>query len=77
MGEKKIGNKVRKLTNFREKRTFWAKKNKLGLSLRRKKDYLGQKWGKKLGIRARNLPIFKKKRKRLFGSKKQAGAGQK
>ena len=44
--EKKIENKVQKLTNFTEKKDFSGQKNKLGLSLRRKKGFLGQKLGK-------------------------------
>jgi len=40
--------KGHKLTNFQKKKkmTFRAKKNKLGLSLKRKKGFLGQKLGK-------------------------------
>ena len=34
---------------------------------------MGQKFGEKLGIRAKNLPIQKKKRKRLLGPKNKLG----
>ena len=45
---KKIGNKVQKLTNFKEKKDFSGQKNKLGLSLSRKKGFFGFKIGKKI-----------------------------
>ena len=68
--EKKIENKVQKLTNFTEKKDVWGQTNKLGLSLRRKKkDFLGQKLLKKFSIKAKNLSIFKIKKKH-FGGKK-------
>ena len=71
--EKKIENKVQKLTNFTEKKDVWGQTNKLGLSLRRKKkDFLGQKLLKKFSIKAKNLSIFKKKKKTFWG--KKAGA---
>ena len=45
----KIGGKflkrVQKLPNFKEKKEFSGQKNKLGLSLRTKRDFLGQKSG--------------------------------
>merc|ERR1712243_244077 len=90
----KVGEKIeykgQKLTNFQKKRTFRAKKNKLGFSLRTKKRIFGQKLGKKFRIKAKNLPILKKKntlfmpknklglslrKKRIFWvQKKQAGS---
>ena len=44
-----------------------GQKKKPGLSLRRKKEFFGPKFGKKLSIRAK-IDQFKKKR--LFGPKK-------
>ena len=39
----KCGNKVQKLTDFKEKKNISCQKNKLGLSLRRKNDSQGNK----------------------------------
>ena len=73
--EKKIENKVQKLTNFTEKKDVWGQTNKLGLSLRRKKkgffgakivekiEYIGQKrtfWARK------NKPGLSLRRKKGF-----------
>ena len=55
-----------------KKKDISGQKNKLGLSLRRKKGFLGQKLGKNVRIRSRNGPILKEKR--TFRAKKQAGA---
>ena len=66
--EKKFGNKVQKLTNFTEKKDFSGQKNKLGLSLRRKKIIFWVKnWGKKLSIRDKKLPIFPPKKRDFLG----------
>ena len=51
MGQKlgdKFENKVQKLTNFTGKKDFSGQKNKLGLSLSRKKGFFGFKIGKKI-----------------------------
>ena len=74
---KQVGEKIeyegQKLTNFHKKKDFSGQKNKLGLSLRRKKkESLGQKLGKNFRIMSRNWLILKKKR--TFRAKKQAGA---
>merc|ERR1711954_482008 len=66
---KKFENKVQKLSNFKEKKDFSGQKNKIGLSLRRKRIFLGQKLGEKLGMRGKNFPIVQKK-KRTFRAKK-------
>ena len=49
----KIEYKGQKLTNLKKKRTFRAKKQ-AGAELKKKKDFLGPKLGKNLGIRSRN-----------------------
>ena len=65
---KKFENKVQKLSNLKKKRTFRAKKNKLGLSL-------GKQLGNQIEKRGQKLTNSKKRReKRLFRPKKQAGA---
>ena len=50
-----------------------GKKNKLRLSLRRKKSFFGPKIGEKFLKKVQKLPNFKEK-KDFSGQKKQAGA---
>ena len=73
---KQVGEKIeyegQKLTNFHKKRTFQAKKNKLGLSLRgEKRIFLRLNLGEKIENNVQKLTNLKKK---LFGPQKQAGA---
>ena len=55
-------NKVQKLNNFKQKKDFFGQKNKLGLSLRRKKRIFGPKIGKKFENQVQKLSNFKEKK---------------
>ena len=58
----------------KKKKDFLAKKNKLGLSLRRKKRIFGPKIGKYCENKVQKLSNFKEK-KDFFGQKNQLGLG--
>jgi len=73
---KQVGEKIeyegQKLTNFHKKRTFQAKKNKLGLSLRgEKRIFLRLKLGKKIENNVQKLTNLKKKN--FLGHKNKLG----
>ena len=70
----KVGEKIeykgQKLTNFQKKKgLFRPKKNKLGLSLRRKNKFFGSTIGKIFENNVQKLSNFKEN-KGLFGPKK-------
>ena len=59
------------LGNLKEKKGLLApRKNKLGLSLRTKKGFLGQKVGGKIENKGQKLTNFQKKEKKDFSSQK-------
>ena len=62
------------MTNFKEKKDFSGQKNKLGLSLRTKKGFFGQKVGGKIEYKDQKFTNFPNKKKKKFRPKKQAGA---
>ena len=74
---KKLSIRDKKLPIFKKKKKnkglFGSKKNKIGLSLRRKKTFFGPKIGKKIENKVQKLSSFKGK-KDFFGQKKQAWA---
>ena len=55
--------KVQKLPNFNEKKDISGQKNKLGLSLSRKKGFFGPKIGKKIEYKDQTFTNLKKKKK--------------
>ena len=64
----------RYLPILNKKKDFSGQRNKLGLSLRRKKGYFGRKLGGKVQYKCQKLTNCEEKKKRLFRPKKQAGA---
>ena len=61
------------MNNFKEKKDFSGQKNKLGLSLRTKKGFFGQKVGGKIEYKDQKFTNFPNKKKEISGQKNKLG----